>query len=112
MRAWLVLALAALAAQAASVSAYSLSFATDTSCRAIIAALEAPDNSCVHLDDGRGYFANCTTHTFTFCEDAACSTGCVKQPFVDARCGKVPSADVAPMRARSFRADCAAMATL
>ena len=109
MRASLALTIVAQAASALPSASYILSFATDSSCRAIFATLDAPNGTCVQLGDGRGYFADCQTHFFTFCKDASCTLGCFSQPFADARCGTVPNSDVAPMRARSYRADCALM---
>jgi hypothetical protein len=109
MHASLALTLVALAASVTPSASYSLSFATDSSCRAVFATLDAPDGTCLQLGDGHGYLADCQTHQFTFCKDAACTLGCFTQTFADARCGTVPSSDVAPMRAHSYRADCAAM---
>ena len=107
MRASVVLVLAAFAA---SARAYSLSFAADSSCKAIFTRMDAHDGMCVQLEplgDGRGYSADCAAHTFTVCADADCKIGCSTQPFADAGCDAVPNNANIEMRAHSFRVNCA-----
>ena len=106
LRASFALALAALAALAASAQAFTVNFAADGGCGNVIASRDAPDGVCVDLGDGVGYVGRCRAQTMTFCEDSSCSVGCITRRFADGTCGAVPGERVAPMGASSVSVTC------